>query len=66
MKKIILAAMMSAFVAAPLIACDYHKDEATKGDKASLSTEKSTVKASAKAKAGNKTMASAKSKKAKI
>ncbi len=64
MKKIILAALVSAFVAAPLVACDYHKEEG-KETKASLSTDKTKVKASAKTKAA-KTVASAQTKKAKI
>lgn len=64
MKKIFLAALVSTFMAAPLVACDYMKDEA-KNTKASLSTEKTTTKASAKAKAA-KTVASAQTKKAKI
>jgi len=65
MKKMILAATLSAFVAAPLMACDFHK-EGAKDTKASLSTEKSTVKASAKAKASKQTVAAAKDKKVKL
>lgn len=64
MKKIILAAMVSAFVAAPLVACDYGKDEA-KNTKASLSTSKTKLKAQAKGK-GTKTVASAQPDKAKL
>jgi hypothetical protein len=65
MKKIILLASLSAFLAAPGVACDM---DHAKDDKASVSTDKTTVKADAKTtktKAA-KTVASTTTKKAKI
>jgi hypothetical protein len=67
MKKIILVASLSAFLAAPLLACDGMGGEHDK-DKASLSTEKPVLKADAKstkAKA-KKSVAAVTTKKAKI
>ena len=64
MKKILLAGLLSAFVAAPLIACDYEKTS-TKDTKASLSTEKKSTKV-ARTKKALKTVASAQSNKEKI
>ena len=64
MKHWIIAASLSAFVAAPLLACDMEGKGAK--DHASLSTEKSPLKV-AKTKVKNtKTLASTDSKKAKI
>ena len=64
MKKLILALSLSAFVAAPLLACGM-EEKSTK-DHASLSTQKSPLKV-AKTKVKNtKTLASADAKKAKI
>ncbi len=70
MKKLILLAGLPAFSAAPLVACDAMKHEgaSTGADKASISTEKTSLKAEikkSKSKA-SKTVASASSKKAKI
>jgi hypothetical protein len=45
MKKLILLASLSACMAAPLLACDM---DHAKDDKASLSTEKTSVRAHAK------------------
>lgn len=64
MKRILLASLLSAFVAAPLIACDYEKTS-TKDTKASLSTEKKSTKV-AKAKKALKTVAAAPTNKEKI
>lgn len=64
MKKILLAGLLSVFVAAPLIACDYEKTS-TKDTKASLSTEKRSTKV-AKGKKALKTVAAAPSTKEKI
>jgi hypothetical protein len=65
MKKLILLASLSAFVAAPLVACDGMEHGK---DKASVSTEKTSVKADAKTSKTKaaKTVASAIPKKAKI
>ena len=63
MKKILLAAMLTAFVAAPLVVCDMHKDDAKKTG-ASLPAHKHSTKM-AKAK-GAKTVASAPTNKEKI
>ena len=65
MKKILLAGLLSAFVAAPLIACDYGKDEA-KDTKAQISAPRHSQKLHARTKKALKTVASAQSNKEKI
>ncbi len=63
MKKLIVAATLFSFVAAPLIGCGYDKDDA-KNTKASLSTHKHFAKGH-RSKA-DKTVAAAQTEKAKI